>query len=52
MCDIHVYEIVSLNTTREDVLFIFHIHNGYIRSVTQIVDAVYTHDGCYVGIII
>ena len=47
-----ICEIVSLSTTLEDVAFIFQRHNGYIGlNTSQIVDAVYTHDGCYLGIL-
>ena len=51
MCGI--YEIVSLTTTLEDVSLIFQRHDGYIgfKYTLQIVDAVYTHDGCYLGIL-
>ena len=47
MCGI--YEIVSL----EDVSFIFQRRNGYIgfKHTSQIVDAVYTRDRCYLGIL-
>ena len=43
---------VNLSTTLEDVSFIFQRHNGYIRlNTSPIVDAIYTHDGCYLGIL-
>ena len=47
-----IYEIVSLSTTVEDVSSIFQKQNGYIGfNTSQIVDAVYKHDGCYLGLL-
>ena len=51
-----IYEIVSLSTTLEDVSFIFQRHNDYIGLNTRHTflmryTLVYTHGGCYLGIL-
>ena len=44
-----IYETVSLSTTREDISFTVIL--DYIKYTSQIVDALYTHDVCYLGML-
>ena len=47
-----IYEIVNLSKTLKDISFIFQRISGYTGlNTSQIVDAVCTHDGYYLGML-